>query len=229
MKHSEWIEGLHLTLLFRADSLRAKGMSNYMKQNFDFYGISSTERRNIMSEYRKEIPLPKIVTGKDLVDFMVLSWGNFPRELQYCALEIGRKYVKLLEMDDIKGIEYLITHKSWWDSVDSLAPYFAASILSMDKTIAMKKSEEWIASGNLWLQRSAVIYQLKQKSKTDTEILDHNIMALIDHKDFFIRKAIGWALREYAKTNPEFTLEFVENHKDLLSNLSIREALKHFS
>ena len=229
MKHSEWIEGLHLTLLFRADSLRAKGMSNYMKQNFDFYGISSTERRNIMSEYRKEIPLPKIVTGKDLVDFMVLSWGNFPRELQYCALDIGRKYVKLLEMGDIEGIEYLITHKSWWDSVDSLAPYFAASILSRDKTIAMKKSEEWIASGNLWLQRSAVIYQLKQKSKTDTEILEHNIMALIDHKDFFIRKAIGWALREYAKTNPEFTLEFVENHKDLLSNLSIREALKHFS
>ena len=229
MKHSEWIEGLHLTLLFRADSLRAKGMSNYMKQNFDFYGISSTERRNIMSEYGKEIPLPKIVTGKDLVDFMVLSWGNFPRELQYCALDIGRKYVKLLEMDDIEGIEYLITHKSWWDSVDSLAPYFAASILSRDKTIAMKKSEEWIASGNLWLQRSAVIYQLKQKSKTDTEILEHNIMALIDHKDFFIRKAIGWALREYAKTNPEFTLDFVENHKDLLSNLSIREALKHFS
>ncbi len=229
MKHSEWIEGLHLTLLFRADSLRAKGMSNYMKQNFDFYGISSTERRNIMSEYRKEIPLPKIVTGKDLVDFMVLSWGNFPRELQYCALDIGRKYVKLLEMGDIEGIEYLITHKSWWDSVDSLAPYFAASILSRDKTIAMKKSEEWIASGNLWLQRSAVIYQLKQKSKTDTEILEHNIMALIDHKDFFIRKAIGWALREYAKTNPDFTLKFVENHKDLLSNLSIREALKHFS
>jgi 3-methyladenine DNA glycosylase AlkD len=229
MKHSEWIEGLHLTLLFRADSLRAKGMSNYMKQNFDFYGISSTERRNIMSEYREEIPLPKIVTGKDLVDFMVLSWGNFPRELQYCALDIGRKYVKLLEMDDIKGIEYLITHKSWWDSVDSLAPYFAASILSKDKAIAMKKSEEWIASGNLWLQRSAVIYQLKQKSKTDTEILEHNIMALIDHKDFFIRKAIGWALREYAKTNPDFTLKFVENHKDLLSNLSIREALKHFS
>ena len=229
MKHSEWIEGLHLTLLFRADSLRAKGMSNYMKQNFDFYGISSTERRNIMSEYGKEIPLPKIVTGKDLVDFMVLSWGNFPRELQYCALDIGRKYVKLLEMGDIEGIEYLITHKSWWDSVDSLAPYFAASILSMDKTIAMKKSEEWIASGNLWLQRSAVIYQLKQKSKTDTEILEHNIMALIDHKDFFIRKAIGWALREYAKTNPDFTLKFVENHKDLLSNLSIREALKHFS
>ena len=229
MKHSEWIEGLHLTLLFRADSLRAKGMSNYMKQNFDFYGISSTERRNIMSEYRKEIPLPKIVTGKDLVDFMVLSWGNFPRELQYCALDIGRIYVKLLEMGDIEGIEYLITHKSWWDSVDSLAPYFAASILSRDKTIAMKKSEEWIASGNLWLQRSAVIYQLKQKSKTDTEILEHNIMALIDHKDFFIRKAIGWALREYAKTNPDFTLKFVENHKDLLSNLSIREALKHFS
>lgn len=229
MKHSEWIEGLHLTLLFRADSLRAKGMSNYMKQNFDFYGISSTERRNIMSEYRKEIPLPKIVTGKDLVDFMVLSWGNFPRELQYCALDIGRKYVKLLEMGDIEGIEYLITHKSWWDSVDSLAPYFAASILSMDKSYALKKSEEWIASGNLWLQRSAIIYQLKQKSKTDAEILEHNIMALIDHKDFFIRKAIGWALREYAKTNPEFTLEFVENHKDLLSNLSIREALKHFS
>lgn len=229
MKHSEWIEGLHLTLLYRADSLRAKGMSNYMKQNFDFYGISSTERRNIMSEYRKEIPLPKIVTGKDLVDFMVLSWGNFPRELQYCALDIGRKYVKLLEMDDIEGIEYLITHKSWWDSVDSLAPYFAASILSMDKSYALKKSEEWIASGNLWLQRSAIIYQLKQKSKTDTEILEHNIMALIDHKDFFIRKAIGWALREYAKTNPEFTLDFVENHKDLLSNLSIREALKHFS
>ena len=132
-------------------------------------------------------------------------------------------------MDDIEGIEYLITHKSWWDSVDSLAPYFAASILSMDKSHALKKSEEWIASGNLWLQRSAIIYQLKQKTKTDTEILEHNIMALIDHKDFFIRKAIGWALREYAKTNPEFTLDFVENHKDLLSNLSIREALKHFS
>ena len=76
MKHSEWIEGLHLTLLYRADSLRAKGMSNYMKQNFDFYGISSTERRNIMSEYRKEIPLPKIVTGKDLAGNMLncLKW-----------------------------------------------------------------------------------------------------------------------------------------------------------
>ena len=120
--------------------------------------------------------------------------------------------------------EFMIINKSWWDTVDMIASHLVGTHFKRFPGLIPAYTEKWMASGNFWLQRTALLFQLKYKKETDVELMSDLIKRLAGEKEFFIRKAIGWVLREYSKTDPEIVINFVENQQ--LSNLSRTEALK---
>ncbi|NNJ88044.1 MAG: DNA alkylation repair protein [Eudoraea sp.] len=199
----------------------AEGQKAYMRNQFDFYGVKTPVRRRIQRElFKKDILPPK----QELHQLVKILWGLPQREHQYVAQELARKYIKNFEEDDIILYEHMITHKSWWDTVD----FIAATLVGVYfKTFPHKINEvttRWMASDNIWLQRSTVLFQLKYKENLNTEFLAKTIKSLLGSKEFFINKAIGWVLREYGKTNKEWVLQFAANTS--LDSLSKREALR---
>jgi 3-methyladenine DNA glycosylase AlkD len=152
---------------------------------------------------------------------------NLPeREYQYAGIALIEKMRKHLTPEDFPALLQLIETKSWWDSVDSIAPHFVGQLVKMDWEYGEVVMIEWSMSDNMWTNRSAILHQLKFKHETDTDLLFKIIKQHSDSKEFFIQKAIGWALREYAKTSSGVVKKFVEEQP--LKPLSKREALKHF-
>lgn len=205
-----------------ADPVKALGMAKYMKGHFVFYGVSAPLRKELTRAHVKAHGLPPMET---LHDAMLEAW-RLPREMQYSAIEVMVRMRKKLTPAHIPLLETLITTKSWWDTTDGIAPNVLGPILMDHEDLAKEKIVEWIESGNLWLQRSAILYQLKYKNKLNRERLMLAIDAQMGSKEFFIRKAMGWVLREYAKTDKNWVLAFVASREEL-SNLTKREALKH--
>jgi 3-methyladenine DNA glycosylase AlkD len=121
----------------------------------------------------------------------------------------------------------LITQKSWWDTVDYLAVNHLGTALQNDKKRQYSYSDQLINSQNVWLRRSAILFQLKYKERTDFDLLQAHILKTISESEFFIRKAAGWALREYSKTNPSAVRQFIQDYQGQLSRLTIREGSKY--
>ncbi|MFF2754590.1 DNA alkylation repair protein [Psychrobacillus sp. NPDC058041] len=198
-------------------------MAKYMKNNFPFLGIKTPERRMIFSALIKENEVPSLDLLHDEV------WALFQleeREYHYVAIELLSKYKKKLTVKDLSFCQRLIESKSWWDSVDSIAPKTVGDIVKANRVEGEAIMVEWAKSSNMWTNRASILHQLKYKTATNEELLFATIERHRSSKEFFIQKAIGWVLREYAKTNPEIVREFVENTQ--LAALSKREALKHF-
>lgn len=203
------------------DPKRAARMSAYMKNLFSFFGIPSPLRAELGRSYHKSQGIKSL--DRNLVSGL---WAVAEREAQYAAMDHIKKFKKQLTSDDIPWLESLIQQKSWWDTVDFLAVHAAGEILSRYPDLNKSIPDKWISSTNIWLKRTALLYQLKYKKATDFERLRRYILLQLGSKDFFINKASGWALREYAKTNPIAVKQFVEAHPEL-ANLTKREALKH--
>ncbi len=197
------------------------GQAAYMKHHFEFYGLKSEVRRQLQKPFLDKDFLPIKENLQNIVETM---WNLSQREFQYFGQELFFKYVKTFNEKDIVILEYMITHKSWWDTVDFIAVnlvgnYFKTFPQNRNATI-----KSWLESENIWLKRSAILFQLKYKNNTDTLFLSQVIQHNLGSKEFFINKAIGWALREYSKTNPEWVINFTDQHE--LNNLSCREALR---
>lgn len=196
-------------------------MKKYMKNQFDFFGIKTAERRRISKPFMQEsrsLPL-------DDLEYLILAlWKQDERELQYLGAEMLQKNVDRLPGSGMALIEALVTNKSWWDTVDALSANTAGDLIRRFPALVPSVTDAWIDSGNMWLQRSALLFQLKYKGNTDKELLFCYIRRLSDSREFFIQKAIGWALREYSKTNPDDVVSFVAS--ETLKPLSKREALK---
>ena len=203
------------------DPVAAGPMTKYMKDKFAYYGISSPLRKQISKPLLHRSALPKIeevpIVAREL-------WNRPQRELQYFVLEFVQKYARYSPPEWIDLYEELIMSKSWWDSVDGLAANQVGGQFKKYPNQIEQYTNKWMASGNMWLQRTCLIFQLKYREQTDFELMKHFIIPLTDHQDFFIRKAIGWALRQYGKVNPRAIVNFVEHQP--MSNLSRREALK---
>ena len=197
-------------------------MSAYMKEHFVYYGVKSVLRKELMKTAINKKNKPK---KKDAYKLAVLLWNDKHRELQYVAMEILEWYKKETEEKDIKFIEKIITNKSWWDTVDFVAAHLVGNYFSMYPKMRKSVCNKWSDSNNMWLQRSIILSQLKYKAKTDSEFLFYYCNKHREDKEFFIRKAIGWALREYSKTNPKAVKSFVKSTN--LSNLSVKEATKY--
>ncbi len=205
-----------------ADAVKAEGARKYLKDQFEFYGLGSKVLREITKEFFKTYGYPP---PDKFGEFSLYLWDLPQREYQQVVLDLLHKFAKKLKKEDIVWIEQLIVKKSWWDTVDGLAAWVCGTYFINYPEQIKPVTGKWMDSGNLWLQRSALLFQMKYKKDTDTEILTSYIERLITHKDFFIRKAIGWILREYSKTNPIWVKTFVKKHS--LSSLSHREAIKY--
>lgn len=199
-------------------------MAAYMKHKFVFLGIKSDARRKLFSQFLRAHP--EIVSDKaQLQAFVVDCWQQDKREIHYCAVDLLARKVKLLQPEDCALIETMVTAHSWWDTVDGIASNIIGPWLANHPDLVESTVQRWLDGDNLWLQRCCLLFQLKYKEKTDTDLLERIIKRLSTQPDFFIRKAIGWILRQYARTNPAFVKSFVGRQK--LSPLSEREALKH--
>lgn len=217
----KYIEPLVKEFRKNANPENAEPMAKYMKNLFPYLGIKTPERREIIKKFFKEYGLPEIL---DLEEIIRDLWELPEREFQYFAIGLLRKCEKKVDKSIIELYEYLITTKSWWDSVDGIASWLVGSLFQRFPEMIETYAQKWIKSGNMWLQRTVILFQLNYKDKTDVMLLGMSIMSVADSKEFFIQKAIGWALREYSKTDAQAMINFVENNE--LAPLSKREALK---
>jgi len=199
----------------------AEPMAKYMKNLFPYLGIKTPLRKELFRSFIKENGLPKI---SDLKQIVLDLWDLPEREFQYIAIGILRKFTKRWEENFIDLFEQLIITKSWWDSVDGIASWMVGEHFKRFPHLRDKYIDKWMKSGNMWLQRTCLLFQLGYKDKTDEMLMGSVIMSLNGSKEFFINKAIGWILREYSKIDAQTVIKFVENNE--LSNLSKREALK---
>jgi 3-methyladenine DNA glycosylase AlkD len=151
-------------------------------------------------------------------------WQQPEREFHHAAIFLSLRHRKQAVKEDLPLYERLITENSWWDTVDTVAPHLMGPLLLKFPEL-VSETKRWLSSSHLWLRRSAIIHQLRAKDKTDAERLFAYCSKLSHEKEFFIRKAIGWALREYAKTDAQAVLGYLETAT--LSPLSMREAKKH--
>ena len=214
-------DALENTFRDHADTEIASAQKAYMKNLFEFYGIKTPVRREIQKPFLDKTLLPP---KEKLETFTKTLWGKPHREFQYLAQELVQRYVRLFEKEDISLFEFMITHKSWWDTVDFIASKLVGEYFKIHPEQRNLHIEKWIASGNLWLQRTAILFQLGYKSNVDTELLANIINALLGSQEFFINKAVGWMLRQYSKTDPEWVMDFC--NRTPLDKLSRREALR---
>jgi 3-methyladenine DNA glycosylase AlkD len=200
---------------------RAKPMSAYMRDQFPFLGIPSPERTRLTKAAFLETGILKKPFDENLA---LELWSLSEREYQYVACHYLECFRKKLEVQHLDVLERLILTKSWWDTVDSLVHNVGAISLKFPESIPVL--ERWAQTENFWLRRAAILHQLGLKARTDETRLFKFILENSHDSEFFIRKAIGWALREYSYINPEAVKTFVLEHQNELSNLSQREALK---
>ena len=217
----EYLKSLEAQLALAADPGTARAQEAYMRNRFAFHGVKTVRRRELQKEFLKTENLPPKERLEEIVKCL---WEKPEREYQYFAQELFFRYRKELETADISLLEYMITTKSWWDTVDFLAAKLVGAYLQEYPQLRREYVEKWLKSGDLWLQRTAVLFQLKYKKETDAALLASTIRWLLGSKEFFINKAIGWALREYSKTDPSWVVDFVENTE--LSRLSRMEGLR---
>jgi 3-methyladenine DNA glycosylase AlkD len=185
-------------------------MKAYMRNQFEYFGLKSTPRRELCSAYFKSKPLPD---GNELKKIIKELWALPEREFQYFAIELLIKSKKQWTPDDSPFHEYLITNKSWWDSVDTLASHVVGPWFKLYPEQIKTITGKWNRSENFWLQRMSLLFQLKYKKETDTVLLTNYINHLSKSKEFFVQKAIGWILREYSKTNPPWVKKFVKENE----------------
>jgi len=203
----------------RAD---ATAMRAYMKDRFPFFGIKTPMKRALMKEHLAATDPPSV---EDLPAIARSAFARPQRETHYVAVDLLMGLARKLGPEHLPLVEELILTNSWWDTVDALAVNVAGVILRGHRKETAAWNARWIDSPEMWLNRNAILYQLKWKGDTDQELLFANIRRLAGHPDFFIRKAIGWALRELAKTEPRAVRAFVRSGS--LAPLSVREALKN--
>lgn len=199
----------------------AIAMSSYMRNKFKFLGIKSPKRKEIFKEIFENFKNNKEIDK----EFVVKFFNKDYREFQYIAIDYLIKMKKYFLKDDIFFIKDLIITKSWWDIVDLIASNLLGEICKKYLSLIDEQIVFWINDDNMWIRRSSIIFQLRYKENTNLEILQKSIESNIDDNEFFIQKAIGWALREYSKTDYKWVINFINNHN--LSKLSKREAEKY--
>ncbi len=209
------------TLYENADQENAAPMSAYMRNQFDFLGIKKPKRALLTKQFLKE------AKKEEQIDwgFVTRLWDLPEREFQYMAMEYLAAVKKLLVEDDLSNLQKLIVNKPWWDTVDLIAGNLVGEIGLRYRTQTEEVMKKWGRSQNIWIARTAILFQLKYKDNTNKELLKKIIEDNLNTKEFFIDKAIGWALREYSKTDAGFVKEVIETLD--LAPLAKREGGKY--
>lgn len=213
---------LETAFIAETDSQRALSMKAYMKGQFNYYGIASPIRKDIQKALFSKI---KPGSFEELLSWATLMWAKPQREWHYAAIDLLSANKKLWKAQLADHLEYFLLKHAWWDSVDGLCSQVIAPFFKKFPDLKNSLVDRWKYSDNLWLRRVSIIHQLKLKGQTNLDLLTECILLNNTSREFFLQKAIGWALREYAKTDPEWVLRFVEVND--LKPLSKREAIKN--
>ena len=206
-----------------SNELLAESMSKYMQDKFRFLGVRGATRTEIYKKYFPDARKAKTIDW----DFVENCWNKEEREFQYVVVYYLKAMQKFLKREDISRLKYLIVTKSWWDTVDLLAKVVGSLVIRIEGYDQIML--EWSKDSNIWLRRVAILYQLSLKEKVDKQVLERILVNNLGDSEFFINKAIGWALRDYSKFNPEWVREFLEKNKNDMVNLSLREASKYLN
>ena len=216
------------TLTVEANPDRARQQQAYMKSEIPYFGLRVPRCRRIAHEVLRDFP-PQ--NSQAWVSSILQLWRDAThREERYVAIELllHKNFAHWLVSDQLPVLEEMVVTGAWWDYVDALAIRGAGTMLANDPIQTKSILYKWATDQNFWKRRVAILAQLKSKTNTDVDLLSECIKPSIGHSEFFLRKGIGWALREYSKTDPDWVKEFVERHPDL-SDLSRREALRHLA
>lgn len=211
-------------LAAQADPGKAARMQAYMKTEMPVYGVQKPERQPILRQLVETYPPGSAADYEP----MVLGLWNLPhREEKYLALGYARRFKKYVTPDRLPLYRRLIVEGAWWDFVDEVATHLIHSLVIDHPDESWPTVDRWIDDEVMWLRRTALICQVGAKEATDAERLYRFARDRAPEKEFFIRKAIGWALREYSKTDPEGVAGFINSNLETLSGLSYREGSRH--
>src|SRR5512142_1897885 len=191
-----------------ANPAQAAPMKRYMRDQFEYLGIKSPQQGALTKEFIIRNGLPAIA---DLDPILRELWSLPQREFQYAATGLLGRFEKELPAKFIKTIEYLLIMKSWWDTVDTISGHTLGVHFRRFPEVREKYLVEWRASDNFWLRRACILFQLNYKKETDFDLLCKIICENLDSKEFFINKAIGWSLRQYARVDPDAVKKFVQS------------------
>lgn len=204
----------------KGDPDRAQGQMWYMRYQFEYFGLKAPEWLALAKIIFDEYGIPE---GEALLQTARLCYEDDHREANYFGIEMVQKVMKQQPENLIDFFEELIVTKSWWDTVDWLSKLVGMHFQRFPH-LTKPVTERWMNSGNIWLQRAAILFQLKFKTKTDTAMLFDYIRRVADSKEFFLQKGAGWALREYSKTDPGAVVQFIRDTP--LAPLTKREGMK---
>lgn len=217
------LERLTATYAAAADPERAAPMRAYMKDVAPFLGLTAPVRRALSRTVLQGLPRPD---EADCTAIALRCWQLPEREYHYFAADYLRRHARACSSGFLPVARHLVATVSWWDTVDALAAHVVGALVAADPKLTADM-DTWIADDDLWIARTALLHQLRFKESTDTERLFTYCLRQSGHPDFFIRKAIGWCLREYAKTDPEAVRAFLARERGRFAPLSVREALKN--
>ena len=203
------------------DKENAIAMAKYMRNLFEFYGLATPKRKKLYKDFLKEEKKNKKVDW----EFLDKCYLDSHREFQYLVSDYLITMNDYLTYGDIPKIKKYVKTKQWWDTIDFLDRVIGEIGLKDSRVDDLML--EWSCDNDFWVRRVAIDHQLCRKEKTNTELLEKILVNNFGRDEFFINKAIGWALRDYSKTNPLWVREFINKYKDKMSNLSIKEASKY--
>jgi 3-methyladenine DNA glycosylase AlkD len=222
---SSLVDAVLSGLAERADPERARWQQDYMKSDLPFHGVSLPETRALVRTALRSHP----VRSRSEWERTVLDlWDEAAfREERYAAAVVARSGWSWLDASSLDLSRHLVVTGAWWDLVDETAQHLVGTALATDPGAVTPVVRDWAVAPDVWLRRTSVICQLRRREETDLDLLAHAIEANVSDESFWLRKAIGWALRQHARTDPGWVLAEVERLGDRLSPLSRREALKH--
>lgn len=209
------------TFKMHRDTEKAAAMSKYMRNQFEFLGLTAPERKTLSKPYLTALKKQKNINW----DLIQQLWQEEEREFQYVACDYLFQQKEYLKPEDLAKIKSLILIKPWWDTIDSIDKSIAS--LAVEFPEINKTLIDWSTSHSIWLRRIAIIHQRLRKTHTNVELLEQVVINNLNQNEFFINKAIGWALRSYSKTDVEWVENFIKKNRGGLSQLSIREGSKY--
>ncbi len=208
----------------RANAEKAGPMAAYLKTEMPFYGVQKKGRTEVFRELKRRFPIQANDVYRNAVAAL---WAQPHREEKYLAITIARHHTPFITAENIDLYQQLIVEGAWWDLVDDVAINCVGIAYWEQRAVVEPTIERWIDDEFMWLRRTSLIAPIKHKAATDHERLFDHCLRRADESEFFIRKAIGWTLREYAKTDPERVRKFLVQYRERWSGLSFREAAKH--
>lgn len=219
----EMVEEVERDLVAQGDPERAWQMAAYMKDHFEFLGVQAKPRK---AAQRPATQAARQADPAELLEAVEWCWTQAPRELQYVGADLIRAGAKNLTPAHLPRLRRLIEQKAWWDTVDALAAHGVGAMVANHRALG-ETMDAWVDDADMWVARTAILHQLAWREQMEPDRLFDYALRRADDTEFFIRKALGWALRSLARHEPVAVGAFVEQHRDVLSGLTSREATKH--